>query len=436
MQVTRILYMEDDPGLARLMQKTLHRAGYDVATACNGEEGIAMARAGEYDILLVDYNLPVCSGIDVIRTLSEHGKLTPTIMVTGSGSEKVAVEALKLGAIDYMIKDVEMGYLELLPMIIEQALYKQRLIREREEMYEALQKSEERYRRLVELSPDGIVLLVNGKFAFINPAGIELLGFNEQEELIGRLMMELVHPDYRAIFAEQANYVVASGSTSPWIEERFIRRDGSELDVEVAGGPFTYLGEPTLQVIFRDITERREAKEHLERLAHFDSLTGLPNRAMFFDRLNMAIAEAQRYDQQMALLFLDLDYFKAVNDTLGHDAGDMALVETTRRLKECVRECDTVARMGGDEFTVILGKISGERDAAVIAERIIASMTAPFHLGCQVAYLGVSIGISIYPGYSTDIGSLLKMADIAMYHVKETGKNGYMIYADVESAAA
>lgn len=436
MQAIRILYMEDDPGLARLMQKSLHKEGYAVETACNGAEGISMAITGEYDILLVDYNMPVCGGIEVLSTLARRGPLLPTIMVTGSGSEKVAVEALKLGATDYVVKDVEMGYLELLPMIIEQVLYKQRLIREREEMLEAIRRSEDRYRRLVELSPDGIVLLVNGNFAFLNPAGMELLGFYEQEDLLGRSMADLVHPDYRIIFAEQAHYVVESGSPSPWIEERFICRDGSEIDVEVAGGPFTYLGEPAIQIIFRDITERKHAKERLEQLAHFDTLTGLPNRALFFDRLHQALVEAQRYGHQMALLFLDLDRFKAINDTLGHDAGDMVLAETARRLKECVRGCDTVARMGGDEFTIILGKIAEERDAAMIAERIIASLAAPYCLGRESRCIGVSIGVSVYPADGADIDALIKKADIAMYRVKEHGRNGYLIHAEIEQAAA
>jgi diguanylate cyclase (GGDEF)-like protein/PAS domain S-box-containing protein len=436
LQTIRILYMEDDPGLARLMQKRLHKAGYAVDTACNGAEGIAMTTTAEYDILLVDYNMPVCGGIDVLHALTRRGGFPPTIMVTGSGSEKVAVEALKLGATDYVVKDLEMGYLELLPMIIEQVLYKQRLIREREEMFAALQRSEERYRRLVELSPDGIALLVDGKFAFLNPAGMELLGIYEQKELLGRAMVDLIHPDYRTIFAAQAHCVVESGTPSPWVEERFIRCDGSEIDVEVAGGPFTYLGEPALQVIFRDISERKQAKQRLEQLAHFDPLTGLPNRALFFDRLQLAVAEAQRYGQQMALLFLDLDRFKAINDTLGHDAGDMVLAETARRLKECVRECDTVARMGGDEFTIILGRITDETDATAVAERIIDSLAAPYNPGRETCHLGVSIGISVYPTAGTDVDALLKQADISMYRVKELGRNGYLLHAEMEQAAA
>ena len=127
----RILYMEDDAGLARLLQKTLQRLGYGLDIAVNGEEGLAMAAARRYDLVLVDYSMPCCSGMDVLRTMTARGDLPPFIMVTGNGNERVAVEALKLGATDYIVKDVEMGYLELLPIVIEQVLEKERLVRER-----------------------------------------------------------------------------------------------------------------------------------------------------------------------------------------------------------------------------------------------------------------------------------------------------------------
>lgn len=309
-------------------------------------------------------------------------------------------------------------------------------ITERKRGEEELQTSEERFRRLVELSPDGIALLVEGKFAFLNPAGMGLLGIYEDERLLGRPMAELVCPECRPIFEEQTRYVIESGAPSPWVDECLIRSDGSMLDVEVAGGPFSYLGEPALQVIFRDISERKEAKRRLEQLAHFDSLTGLPNRVLFFDRLNQVVAEAERYGHGMALLFLDLDRFKAINDTLGHDAGDMVLTETAKRLRECVRTCDTVARMGGDEFTVILSQIGEERDAAAIAERIVDALSAPFRLAGETVFIGVSIGISVLATNGCDTDLLLKNADTAMYVVKEKGRNGYMFHAEAEQQAA
>jgi diguanylate cyclase (GGDEF)-like protein/PAS domain S-box-containing protein len=264
---------------------------------------------------------------------------------------------------------------------------------------------------------------------------VALLGGNEQYELLGRPMADLVHPESREIFAEQVRYVVATGSTSPWVEARFIRRDGSEFDVEVAGWPFAFQGEPALQVIFHDITERKEAKRRLEQLAHYDSLTGLPNRILFYDRFHQAVAEAERYGHPMAIFFLDLDRFKLINDTLGHDAGDQVLVETARRLRECVRSCDTVARMGGDEFTIILSRISADVDATIIAERIINALAAPFPVGETVCRIGVSIGIGIYPSDSAEADDLLKKADAAMYCVKENGRNSYLIYRESMQAA-
>jgi DNA-binding response OmpR family regulator len=175
--VTRILYMEDDPGLSRLLQKSLQRRGYHIDTAADGEEGLRMLGASTYDLLLLDYNMPFCGGIDVIRALSAQGSLIPTIMVTGMGNEEVAVEALKLGAADYVVKDTEMKYLDLLPVVIDRALYNQLLLKERNQMQQSVRESEERYRRLVELSPDGIFVHVDGKFVFMNPAGARRVAF-------------------------------------------------------------------------------------------------------------------------------------------------------------------------------------------------------------------------------------------------------------------
>ena len=151
--LTRILYMEDDPGLARLLQKILQRRGFTVDIATNGEDGLALISAGQYDLLLVDYNMPFLCGIDVIRTLTAKNALPPTIMVTGEGSETVAVEALKLGAADYVVKNADMKYLDLLPSVIDQVLLRQQLLKERLQMQETVRASEERYRLLFDNNP-------------------------------------------------------------------------------------------------------------------------------------------------------------------------------------------------------------------------------------------------------------------------------------------
>jgi len=426
--ITSILYMEDDPGLSRLLQKSLQRRGYVVDTAADGEEGLRMLGAGHYDLLLVDYNMPFCGGIDVIQTLCAAGTLLPTIMVTGQGNEEIAVEALKLGARDYVVKDVEMKYLELLPVIIDRVLYQQHILRERQQMSDAVRESEERYRLLVELSPDGIAVHANGKFVFINRTGARILGANTPEQLMGMPVFDIIHPDYHERARELMNNSNVQGGNTSWITEKFSRLDGVEIDVEVAAVSFTHKGAPAVHVMFRDISERKQVEE---RLALYDTLTGLPNRTLFFDRINQLLNLAKRNHYILGLLYMDLDHFKRVNDSLGHEVGDLLLAEVSKRLSASTRKSDTVARMGGDEFIGICGRIAAAQDAGVVAEKIGSMLSLPFHIKGHECLIGASIGISIYPHDGSDVETLINRADAAMYRVKGRGKGGYEYYSPV-----
>jgi diguanylate cyclase (GGDEF)-like protein/PAS domain S-box-containing protein len=428
---TRILSMEDDPGLARLLQKSLQRRGFIVETAANGEDGLAKLASSPYDLLLLDYDMPLRGGIEVIRTLRAKGTLPPTIMITGQGNEGIAVEALKLGASDYIVKDVEMKYLELLTVVIDRVLYRQHILNERAQMENAVKESEERYRLLVELSPDGIAVLADGKFVFINPAGARFLGATGPEKLAGMNVMDVVHPDYRKTAADRMQLLTQRRSSVSWIEEKFIRLDGSEINVEVAGVTFTYQQKPAVQIMFRDITERKLVEARLERLALYDTLTGLPNRTLFFDRVNQLLSLAKRNRYVLALLYVDLDRFKTVNDTWGHDAGDLLLAEAGRRMLSCIRSVDTIARMGGDEFIGICGRIAGPQDAAVVAEKIVAALSEPFLIKGHECVIGASIGISLFPHDGDDVETLVQKADTVMYRVKEGGKGGYAYFSAV-----
>jgi diguanylate cyclase (GGDEF)-like protein/PAS domain S-box-containing protein len=423
--------MEDDPALSVLLQKSLQRQGFIVDTAANGEEGIAMAGAAPYDVLLVDYNMPFLGGIEVLRALTWKGTFPPTIIVTGEGNVEVAVEALKLGAADYIVKDVEMKYLKLLPMVIDQVLYKQQLVKESQRMEETVRESEERYRKLVELSPNGIAIHAGGVFVFINPAGMRMLGAVSPEQLIGVPSLTIVHPDFHESFTARVSDLESKTDRVPCIEQKYVRLDGAVIDVEVSGVRFDYGGTPAVQTIFRDITERKQVEQRLERLALYDTLTGLPNRALFFDRMNQLLALARRNAYVLALLFMDLDHFKLINDTHGHEAGDLVLAEAARRMKASTRSSDTVARMGGDEFIGICGRIAAPMDATVVAGKIIAALSGPFRIKGLELTIGVSVGISVYPLDGDDVETLLNKADAAMYRAKESGKGGYRFFSDV-----
>ena len=181
--------------------------------------------------------------------------------------------------------------------------------------------------------------------------------------------------------------------------------------------------------IFSDITERKEREEKITFQAFHDALTGLPNRLLFKDRLEQALAQAKRYKSRTpAVMFLDLDKFKQVNDTLGHDVGDLLLKEVANRLKKCGRSVDTVARLAGDEFTVLLSEITTEADASAVAEKILAAMREPIRLGTEDRVVSTSIGISMYPRDGRDADALMKSADSAMYHVKASGRAGYSFF--------
>jgi diguanylate cyclase (GGDEF)-like protein len=182
--------------------------------------------------------------------------------------------------------------------------------------------------------------------------------------------------------------------------------------------------------IFSDMSAHKSTENELSKLAHYDPLTGLSNRAQFVERLKFTLDMAKRNHQQSALMLLDLDRFKLVNDTLGHQLGDELLIQVARRLKQCVREVDTVSRLGGDEFTVILGTIQSSENAASVATKILVALNAPFVLSEREVFVSVSIGITVFPVDGDSVNLLIKNADTAMYHAKESGRNNYQYFSD------
>ena len=186
--------------------------------------------------------------------------------------------------------------------------------------------------------------------------------------------------------------------------------------------------------IFKDITTRKELEDKLMRMAKYDSLTGLANRVLFKEFLHASMARSERREKHTAVMFLDLDHFKAINDTLGHDAGDELLIEVAKRLQTCIREGDMVARLGGDEFSVILDDVKQPEDARIVAEKILKVMLQPHRLAGEERNVGTSIGIAAYPDDGDSGEAVIKAADEAMYFVKKEGRNGYKFYADLARA--
>lgn len=213
-----------------------------------------------------------------------------------------------------------------------------------------------------------------------------------------------------------------------------LRKDGTEFPIEINVTEIRFGGERYFTAIIRDITECKQAEEEIKRIAQYDGLTGLPNRRLFYDRLVQAIALAKRDRHGLALLYLDLDGFKAVNDTLGHDAGDELLKAAAGRIRHRLRESDTVARIGGDEFTVILPRIASREEVAKVAEKILGALSTSFSLSGRKEELrvGVSIGIAVYPADARDMDALIKAADTAMHSAKQS-KNTFRFFAATDA---
>jgi diguanylate cyclase (GGDEF)-like protein/PAS domain S-box-containing protein len=269
----------------------------------------------------------------------------------------------------------------------------------------------------MESASDVIVIAdLEGKAEYVNLSFERITGVPRREALGSR----------RAIFGlEEADAdaaLAAAAAGENWRGEISAARQGGEgLVEEVTIAPVFGPGGKPIRIVavLRDVTERRRLQERLERLAHYDPLTALPNRALFFDRLEGAVARARREERRFALLFIDLDGFKAVNDSFGHDAGDYLLFEIARRLRIAIRDSDTAGRMGGDEFTVLLENISKPEDAEAVAEKIRASMVEPILIpaGAKVT-VGASVGIAVFPDDGDNGEAVLKAADSAMYAIK------------------
>ena len=195
-------------------------------------------------------------------------------------------------------------------------------------------------------------------------------------------------------------------------------------------GSSSVIGGLEATLIWQMVTQLKDARDELQKIAHFDVVTGIPNRTLFFDSFENALALAKRHDQKLAVLFLDLDGFKSVNDTLGHVAGDTVLKEVAARLLKAIREVDVVARFGGDEFALLLNDVKNEKNVALVAGKIITALSEPFIIDGETCKIGASIGISIFPDDNVDMDSLISQADLAMYAAKNGGKNNYRFFEE------
>lgn len=293
---------------------------------------------------------------------------------------------------------------------------------------------DQRNQSILEAAGEGIFGVdASGKVVFVNPAALQTLGF-EAEEFIGREPHELIRcrlpgSDLSGPMACPVRKTLVDGSSSACDAESFTRKDGTLFPVEYQVTPMLQDGRVSGAVAaFHDITRRRRIEEEIRYRANYDTLTGLPNRNLVMERLSQELKMARREGVAVGLLYLDLDRFKNVNDAAGHEVGDMLLQQVAQRLRACVRESDTVGRLGGDEFALMLPHLHDAGDAASIAEKIIETLSECFELNGQEAWIGASIGITMFPGDGENASELLRHADLAMYKAKESGHNTCQFY--------
>ncbi|HXH94944.1 MAG TPA: PAS domain S-box protein [Thermoanaerobaculia bacterium] len=282
-------------------------------------------------------------------------------------------------------------------------------------------------------SMDGIGILDSRlDFTYVNDALAKLFGYPDPQQLTGRSICDLYEPP------EQVRVIT---TVVPLVQQRGrwrgeasgVRNDGTTFPLEIS---LTAIDGGGMVCVVRDITERTYAEEQIKHLAYHDALTTLPNRLLFKDRVTVSISHAQRHNTRVAVLFLDLDRFKVINDSLGHSIGDQLLQSVAARVQSCVRDSDTVARLGGDEFTLLLPDLVHAEDAAVVAQKILEAVRYPFHIEGREFYITTSIGISVFPEDGPDAETLIKSADTSMYQAKEQGRDNYQLFnASVNSRA-
>ncbi|OGB33994.1 MAG: hypothetical protein A3F78_14190 [Burkholderiales bacterium RIFCSPLOWO2_12_FULL_61_40] len=314
------------------------------------------------------------------------------------------------------------------------------MLAERTQAQEVLAQSQRRLRAIIETALDAVVQIdAAGTITGWNVQAETIFGWSEAEALGRPLHETVIPPQYRVAHTEGMQRFLRGGEKSilnSRIEISGLHRSGHEFPIELTVTPITTAQGYEFSAFIRDITQKKQSEGLIWKQANFDALTGLPNRHMLFDRLGQEIKRAERARLPMALLYLDLDRFKEVNDTLGHRMGDLLLLEASRRISACVRDTDTVARMGGDEFIVILTELNEVKKIDGLAQNILDALAQPFKLEQESAFVTASIGITLYPHDATGMETLIQSADQAMYAAKNTGRNRFCYFTQAMQQAA
>ena len=424
----KILLIEGDAADARLIRGALAdaRGGpFDVQWVRKLSDGIESLRAGTVGAIFADLSLPDSCGMDTLDRLLLAAPDVPVVVLCSLDEEPLALQGVQRGARDYLLK----GYLD--SYSFSRALHN---MLERRAIEDSLFVEKERAQVTLDSIGDAVLSTdASGKITYLNLVAENMTGWS-REDAVGRALIDVFRIVDGATreacrnpmeLAMQQDRTVGLAANSI-----LIRRDGIEFAIEDSVAPIhDRKGRVTGAVIvFHDVSAAKAMTVQMSAMAQHDVLTGLPNRAYLNDRIAQAITVAHRHDGKFAVLFLDLDHFKHINDSLGHPVGDMLLQSVAGRLVRCVRDSDTVSRQGGDEFIVLLSEIGLAKHAALCAQKLLTMLKAPNFIGHHGLEISASIGISVYPDDGLDPETLIKTADTAMYQAKEHGRNNYKFF--------
>jgi len=432
-QRPKILLVDDRPENLFALEQTLKPLNASLTRAMSGEEALSQVLRQQFALILMDVQMPGMDGFEAVSLMRDYDdtKNVPVIFVTAISKERQFVEqGYESGAVDYLFKPIAPGVL-LSKVKVFLELEKQRI-----ELEEAVQQNREmaaHNETVLDCIIEGIVSFNSqGIIDWANPTALRLLGMT-LPQLVKSKLFDLFHLDQNQPEIQWSDFTQTneSGSHAQIRNCDYLlkRPDFTTFPVEFSMSGFTEDIQDGGVFSFQDITERKWAEDELIRLAQEDSLTQLPNRALFHEFLRVSLQERVRDNGNLALLMLDMDDFKRVNDTLGHDVGDKLLQSVSARLEECLRQGDLVARLGGDEFGIILPVIRKSDDAGRVANKVLESFKKPHQLGSYTLTVGASIGITTFPEGGKDIKELVKSADTAMYHAKGTGRNNFQFFS-------
>jgi diguanylate cyclase (GGDEF)-like protein/PAS domain S-box-containing protein len=432
----KVLVVDDQPANLLAAGKILAKLPVETISARSGQEALSLLLRHEFAVILLDVRMPVMDGYETAGLIRSHTEKNPVpiIFVTAEASEQRAVfQGYESGAVDYLLKPIDENLL-LSKLRVFLDLYEHR--RRLAETTAELSRSNQRMQRLLHAVGDGIVgIEADGNVGFINPAACRFLQCTPGQ---------LLNTPVREVFpAEAVNGVdpferARTQGVFRQSEARFKTLRGRDLPIEYILSSVESAhegGQVSFVLVFQDITDRVAAEKMLRRLAELDHLTGLANRLLFEQKLSQMLGRPGGHNRPFALLLLDLDGFKGVNDRHGHAVGDFLLKSVAQRLKEELRDSDLAARLGGDEFAVLLEGTRDAHDALQIGQKVATALSQPYDCGDQHLTVGASVGVALHPVHGLNVEELLRAADQAMYSAKRA-RSSAVVMAPMQDAPA